>query len=290
MATLSVTQHPSFVSVDAGATRIARYNHVGSWKPYIWPLIGPCGNVLRGAGRDHPHQCGLFLAYGGHDDGPTNIFSDWDEPPYGPCGKMLHQGFDVLAGGDGRARIVQRLLYVDGEGAAILTETRDLRFSVLAGGECLIDWRTTVPEPSEPGGGPFAISARVCDALRARDGERRGADGTWPLIDGGGVMAGATGQTSRGQRFAGERWIDYSGTCPEGPQGLALFDHPDNPGFPGAASASGYGPILLSHHHPGADGGAEVATFRFGVYVHRGDARGGAVDERYEHFCAEEWA
>ena len=107
--------------------------------------------------------------------GPTNIFSNWDEPPYGPCGKMLHQGFDLLAGGDGHARIVQRLLYVDGEGAPILTETRDLRFFALAGGECLIDWRTTVPEPSEPGGGPFAISARVCDALRARDGARRGA-------------------------------------------------------------------------------------------------------------------
>ena len=35
MATLSVTEHPSFVSVDAGGTRIARYNHVGSWKPYV---------------------------------------------------------------------------------------------------------------------------------------------------------------------------------------------------------------------------------------------------------------
>ena len=151
MARLSVTEYPSFVSIDAGGTRIARYNHVGAWKPYVWPLMGPCGNVLRGAGGDHPHQCGLFLAYGGHDDGPTNIFSDWDEPPYGPCGKMLHQGFDLLAGGDGRARIVQRLLYVDGEGAPILTETRDLRFFALAGGECLIDWRTTAPPPSEPG-------------------------------------------------------------------------------------------------------------------------------------------
>ena len=151
MAALTVTQYPSFVSIAAGETTIARYNHVGSWKPYVWPLMGPCGNVLRGAGRDHPHQCGLFLAYGGHDDddgGPTNIFSDWDEPPYGPCGKMLHQGFELLAGGDGCARLVQRLLYVDGEGAPILTETRDLRFHALADGECFIDWRTTVPLPS----------------------------------------------------------------------------------------------------------------------------------------------
>ena len=126
----------------------------------------------------------------------------------------------------------------------------------------------------------------MCDALRARDSGRRDADGKWALIDGGGVMASATGEDQpRRNGFAGERWIDYSGTCPEGPQGLALFDHPDNAGFPAAASASAYGPILLSHHHPGVDGGPEVATFRFGVYVHRGDARGGAVAERYEQFC-----
>ena len=142
-----------------------------------------------------------------------------------------------------------------------------------------------MPLPSEPGGGPFAITARVCDALRARDSGRRDSDGKWALIDGGGVMASATGETSRGERFGGERWLDYSGTCPEGPQGLALFDHPDNAGYPGAASASGYGPILLSHHHPGLNGGPAMATFRFGVYVHRGDARGGAVAERYEQFC-----
>ena len=282
-----VTQYPSFISIATGDAPIARYNHLGVWKPYFWPLMGPCGNVLRGAGHDHPHQCGLFLAYGGHGDagGPTNIFSDWDEPPYGPCGKMLHQGFDLLAGGERCARIVERLLYVDGAGAPILTEVRDLRVSALAGGECFIDWRSTVPVPAESGGGPFALSARVCDALRARDSNRRDSDGKWALIEDGGVMSSAAGQRCRDERFVGERWVDYSGTCPDGPQGLALFDHPDNPGFPGYAHASGYGPIGLSHSHPGADGGPPVVTFRFGVYAHRGGAQDGAVDDRYRAFC-----
>ena len=48
----------------------ARYNFLGVWKPYFWPLNGNHGSVLRGAGgEDHPHHTGLYLAYGGHGEG-----------------------------------------------------------------------------------------------------------------------------------------------------------------------------------------------------------------------------
>ena len=50
--------------------------------------------------EDHPHHTGLYLAYGGHGEGGSaNIWSDWDEPPYGPCGKTLHRQFTRLTQG-----------------------------------------------------------------------------------------------------------------------------------------------------------------------------------------------
>ena len=99
-------------------------------------------------------------------------------------------------------------------------------------------------------------------------------------------MSSATGETSRDERFQGRAWIDFSGDCETGRQGIALFDHPDNPGFPGKAHASAYGPIGLSHRHPGLDDGPPMATFRYGVYVHQGNAQEGGVDARYRAFCS----
>ena len=285
---VSLVLTPAYVSIRARGTEIARYNFLGSWKPYFWPLMGPHGSVVRGAGTgEHPHQAGLFLAYGGHspESGPTNIFSDWDEPPYGICGKMLHLSFDALEGGSDSARIAERVLYINGYGKSLLTELREMRIYPLPEGECFIDWRRTVPVPDEPNGGPFMLLGRVCDSLQARDNRRRGPDGKWLLKENGGVMSSATGEESRDERFQGERWVDFSGICETGPQGIALFDHPGNPVFPGRASASAYGPIGLSHRHPGLDGGPDVVTFRYGVYVHRGNAREGGVAERYQAFC-----
>ena len=175
---LDVKLYPGFVSVRAGDREITRYHFLGTWKPYFWPLMGPCGNVVRGASGEHQHQTGLFLAYGGHGgaSGPTNIWSDWDEPPYGVCGKMLHMGFNCVEGGEEGARIVERVLYVNGEGGTILEEVREMRILALPEGEGFVDWQRTVPVPDEPNGGPFMLSGRVCDCLRARDNRDRDED------------------------------------------------------------------------------------------------------------------
>ncbi len=279
--------YPAFLSISAGDHKIAHYNFKGVWKPYLWPLCGPHGNILRGASGEHQHQAGLFLAYGGHGpaSGPTNIWSDWDEPPFGPCGKMLHLDFERIESDGDSARIVEHILYVNGSGITILAETREISIYALPEGECFIDWSRTVPIPNEPNGGPFMLSGRVCDSIRARDNRKKGADGRWELVENGGEMSSANGEVSREERFHGKEWVDFSGGRQEKQQGIALFDHPDNPGFPGDAHASAYGPIGLSHRHPGLDGGPENVRFRYGIYIHKGNASDGGVDAKYRIFC-----
>ena len=125
----AIEQKPAHLLITVDNQVFTRYNFLGVWKPYFWPLHGNHGTVVRGAGGgDHPHHTGLYLAYGGHGEGGSaNIWSDWDEPPYGPCGKMLHQRFIRLTAGPVYAEFVEDLIYVKGNGDQILTETRTAR-------------------------------------------------------------------------------------------------------------------------------------------------------------------
>ena len=125
----AIEQKPAHLLITVDNQVFTRYNFLGVWKPYFWPLHGNHGTVVRGAGGgDHPHHTGLYLAYGGHGEGGSaNIWSDWDEPPYGPCGKMLHQRFIRLTSGPVYAELVEDLIYVKGNGDQILTETRTAR-------------------------------------------------------------------------------------------------------------------------------------------------------------------
>src|SRR5690606_13434137 len=109
----------------------AAYIVAGTRRPYFWPLLGPAGtSVVRGQGSvDHPHHTGLSINYGGHSEGGSvNIWSDWDEPPYGPGGRMIHRGFARIATGPVYGELVQDLTYVDPDGEPFVTEVRTVRW------------------------------------------------------------------------------------------------------------------------------------------------------------------
>ena len=65
-----IERKPAHLLISADGALFTRYNFLGVWKPYFWPLNGNHGSVVRGAGGgDHPHHTGLYLAYGGHGEG-----------------------------------------------------------------------------------------------------------------------------------------------------------------------------------------------------------------------------
>ena len=49
-----IEQKPAHLLISADATLFARYNFLGVWKPYFWPLNGNHGTVVRGAGGEGP--------------------------------------------------------------------------------------------------------------------------------------------------------------------------------------------------------------------------------------------
>jgi hypothetical protein len=78
--------------------------------------------------------------------------------------------------------------------------------------------------------------------------------------------------------------MDFSGPVEDGWDGIALFDHPDNPG-PGGFSCREYGVFTVGHAYPTegfARGGATL--FRHRAFIHAGDATEGGVARAYADY------
>ncbi|MCH8290469.1 PmoA family protein [Candidatus Poribacteria bacterium] len=250
-----------------------RYNFLGVWKPYFWPLNGNHGTVVRGAGGgDHPHHTGLFLAYGGHGEGGSaNIWSDWDEPPYGPCGKMLHQRFVRLTQGPVYAEFVEDLVYVKGNGDEILTETRTARAWHADNGRRFLDITHETSPPLDIGDRQFLFVARMNPSMK---------------LPNEGHVENSEGQIGRKEvHHQRARWCDLAGVVGDGVNGLAMFDHPQNvehPGFFGEIAVPQQMSIL---HHPPNELSDDRFRLQFRVYVHEGITPEADVEPHYQCYA-----
>ena len=268
---------------------LACYIFLGTWKPYFWPVMTPAGNVVRGASGEHQHQTGLFLAYGGHG-GPTtsNVWSDWDEPPYGPDGKMLHVSWERVEGGPVYGRFVQRLIYTNATADYLLDERREIRLSPLPDGSLVFDIWQQPSTPQEAGPSPFLLAARIADPLRLVDLNRRDAQRHAVPLDQPGRLtsdekllletpANATYRTTGG-------WLDWCGDLEGGLAGLAFFDHPDNPQEGRGLTAGGYGCMTMRSLYPaGAPSGS--VRFQRRVIAHPGDSQAAGIAQQYENYA-----
>jgi hypothetical protein len=227
----------------------ARYRFLGARRPYLWPLNAREGSVVRGAGTgDHPHQQGLYLAYGLHGhNGATNIWSDWDEPPYGVCGAMHHLRFSsVEAGG-----FEEWLIYTNGDGRPIAEEVRRVSFSA-PGAVRRIEWESHVLWLNEHVAAPFHFSVRPATSIYAQPNVRSSSRDA--------VSASEPGHAAL--------WMDMSGPVGDGRAGVTVHDHPDNPD----PSGDFWRPnaLLLTHHAP-VPFPAGGLFLRFRADVHSGD-------------------
>ena len=286
---ITVQSKPDRLIFTQAGRLLTRYVFLGTWKPYFWPVMTPAGNVVRGASGEHQHQTGLFLAYGGHG-GPTtsNIWSDWDEPPYGPDGKMLHAAFELVEGGPVYARFVQRLVYTNANTDVLLEERREVRLTPLPDGSLVFDvWQQPSP-PREAGPSPFILSARIADPIRLVDLNRRDAQRHAMPLERPGRLAAEEElhletPANATYRTTG-RWLDWTGDLAEGVAGLAFFDHTDNPQEGRALSAGGYGCMTMRSVYPAnAEPGSVV--FRRRAIAHPGDATAARIAQRYHDYA-----
>ncbi|MBI3973943.1 MAG: PmoA family protein [Chloroflexi bacterium] len=295
-----------------GDEAFATYNVHGGRRPYFWPVLGPAGaSVIRGQGTsDHPHHTGMGLNYGGHSEGGSaNIWSDWDEPPYGPGGRMLHRGFRRLAAGPVFGEVVQDLTYVNAYGDPIVDEVRTIRCWWTSPSARYLDFRFDVISARDRGPQPFLFMMRLPDFFDIPSSGRVTNSAGHPVPP-----------ADPKDRYYRAVWIDASGPTGDPPppppaappetlvdlpgarrpkkgpgqgpwNGIAVFDHPGNDGYPGVVGkyAGGRGTVQITQaHYPPAGAPNGPFSFRQRVYIHDGDAESAAVPTHcadYTHPC-----
>jgi hypothetical protein len=265
-----IEQKPAHLLVTVDGEVFTRYNFLGTWKPYFWPINGTHGTVVRGAGGgDHPHHTGLYLAYGGHGEGGSaNIWSDWDEPPYGPCGKMLHQRFIRITEGPIYAEFVEDLVYTTGHGDVILTETRRARAWYADAERRFLDITHETTPPLDIGDRQFLFVARLNPSMK---------------IPEQGHVENSEGQTGRANvHHQRARWCDLCGEVGDGVNGLALFDHPENAEHPGIFGEIAVQQQMSILHHPPDELSGDRFQLQFRAYVHEGITPEADVESHYQ--------
>ena len=260
-------------------------------KPYLYPLRSATGKAITrqfpmaevpGESRDHQHHRGLW--FGHFDVNGTDFWSN--EPSYHDknSGMFVARGAPESKNGNKAGTLHASFDWNDPSGKTLLREERTMvfyadrdqrriDFDILLTGvaKCVF---------GDNKDGTFAI--RLADELSEMH--------TGMMVNSLGKerMAGVWGQRAD--------WVDYSGRVEGEELGVAIFDHPANPGHPNRWLSRDYG--LLANNPFGNqafDKEALVSTrtlepgqtwrYRWRVVIHTGDAKKARIAEMYRDYA-----
>jgi hypothetical protein len=288
-------------------------------KPTLFPLITDDGiTVTRGypleprPGErvDHPHHAGLWFNYGS-----ANGFDFWnnsdaikpeDRPKMGDV--VFNKILNTRSGAESGELEVEST-WVTGENQPILEQTTRYIFSQ-RNHERIIDQIITLKaldrvvfNDNKEG----MLGMRVARWLESPD-EKGGvfadASGKQTTVAGG-DNAGATGVylTSEGAKGGAAwgtrgRWCSLTGRTDDHAATIAIFDHPQNPGYPTYWHARGYGlfaanPLGRSIFDPKQTAfnftieKGQAATFRYRVVLYSQDVNADALNHEADSFADE---
>ena len=251
------------IAQDEGAGTIAVFRRGGAApvltqharpdeRPYLHPIAAPDGRGVLTEHRPshHPHQTGLYW-------GLTRVNGrDYFHNPSGDYGRRRAVTVTRAEGDEVRWETVYDLL--DANGAPVLTETA--RWAMRApGGRFVIDleWRgdarTDVTIGQYDYGGLFlrmpwrpGTRAEVVNAARQRDARAEGQRAMWIDV---------------GMQVEGRSDLAH----------VAMFDHPDNPGYPQAWRVDGQFGVGSARARAGdrrlPEGHTELIRHQFVVYT-----------------------
>jgi len=290
LALPSFSQVPGQIDINLDGKPFTTF-HSGAneGKPYLAPLRAASGKIITrrfpmenvaGESRDHLHHRGLWFSY---DD--VNGVKFWENDPtyMNPkVGRILVTKAEWKPGSKTLETVFN---WNDHAGKTVLVEHRVMKFGATPTLRTIdFDITLTAPEKVVFGDtkeGAFAI--RLADALTEKTGSGKMVD-----ADGKQGMAAIWGKRSA--------WVDYSGTIDGEKLGVAIFDHPSNPGYPEHWHARDYGLFALNPwgqhafdpkaeeaHTTVAAGGS--LHFRWRVVIHEGDTQGAHIADLYTQFA-----
>lgn len=278
-------------------------------KPVLYPIKSAGGHDLTrgfplaprpGERVDHPHHVGLWFNYG--DVNGLDFWNNSDAIPEDKksgYGTIVHtEILNTHVGPDG-AELEVAMEWVAPDGRILLKENTVFIFSS-EGGKRVIDRITTLTAHGQAVS--FKDNKEGMLGIRVARELEHPSDKPEIFTDASGIATavptlnneGVTGMYRSSEGIEGDdvwgtrgKWVNLSGEIQGEKVGIAILDHPQNPGYPTYWHARGYG--LFAANTLGqkamsegkeelnfklADG--ESVTFRYRVVVYSGDA---ATDE-----------
>lgn len=248
-------------------------------KPFLAPIRAASGTIVTRQwpmdpssmeSHDHPHHRGLFFGYIN-----VNGVDTWGNDPMAHDkngGRIVLRKLDEVQDGEKQGTLRATFDWDDTQGRPFLTEDRTMVFYSDPQLRTFdVDIRLTAVVPVtfyDDKDGAFAI--RMADALNENH------TGTLVNAEGAEHEKNTWGKKSP--------WMDYYGTVNGEKLGVAILDHPSNPGFPNYWHCRGYGlfslnPFAQHAFNPSLpEKKTEIAKgsslrYRWRVIVHPGDAK-----------------
>ncbi len=291
-------QHPDRLSVTVDGKPFTEIiQGPQTRKPYLHPLRSASGKIVTrhypmekvdGETTDHPHHQGLSFTHA--DVNGYNFWASDASQIDAKSGLIRLKRIVSAQDGPRQGRAVMDYEWLDPAGKPILAERRTLVFQGGAS-ERIIDFdaeftaldKVVFGDTKE---GTFNI--RLASALQE---------------DRSGTMVGATGCKTEKECWGTRgNWMDYSGRLDGEDLGIAIFDHPGNPGHPTYWHSRGYGLFSANpfgaadfrkgrkETAPATDGSLTLAKggtarFRYRVLIHAGGTDAAALNKAYTAYA-----
>lgn len=274
------------VSFQVDGVELARYNSgLSVHRPYIFPLIGPSGRMLTRMGHPHDpighrHHYSVWIAH--HRVNGLDFWSDLEE------NRQQHIHFLELNDGPESASLLCEILWSSGS-RTLLNERRQYSvrypsaFPPPGRASMHIYWYLDITTSLSPVEGKVTLNTTPFGLLGVRVAK------SVCVRDGGGSILNSHGQKNETGTFARPaKWCDYSGFVAEDiREGIAVFDSPQNFGFPPKWHTRDDGWFCPSHFRDSPLTIENTVTFRYRLFIHSGGVGPPAIEEHYNQWTQE---
>jgi hypothetical protein len=271
----------SFRYQERELTRL--YWHADQRRPFFYPLNDPAGrSVTRlGDARDpvgHSHHNSLWMA---HQD--VDGINFWEDPVRKGNGFQRVVQVDSWQESDTAAGCVLRVEWVADEGLRLMLQER--RTVQVLAPEPDGSWLMVIDsEFTPPGPAPVTFRQSYFGLLGVR------VVTSASVKPGGGRLLNSNGGRNEAGTFRlPARWVDLSGALTNSANGgVALFDHPDNPGHPNPVHTrdGGFADLTFSGHESRTVAPGQPLLCRYGIWTHPGVPDQATVEAAWQRFAA----
>jgi hypothetical protein len=281
------------LKINVDGELFTSYVSNGPYKPYWWPMIGPTGKPItrafpmergvKGELFDHHHHRSFWFTHGN-----VNGTDFWMEAP--AAGKTIHREYKNITSGPVFGEFVAVVDWKDRKGMKVCEDERRFRVYDVPDGR-LFDFFVDVKATDGPV--TFGDTKEGMFGFRVAGTMNVKAPKNVPK----GTLVNSEGMKDQAVWGKQANWCDYYGTVDGEMVGIAMFDNPKNFRHPTHWHARDYGlycanPFGISdftgdksqngaHTIPAG----EDLSFRYRIYMHKGDTQAANVPAYYEAYA-----